>query len=254
MKRYFAFLLAACLCFGLLAGCGGNGKGVYYDAIDRTKLNWVSQSNSEVCFEYILLGYNEKVYTSNGSLSTADIEELDLDSILGEELGTAYFGTTHWSDDTEDLYTVDNEGTIYAVQGYDPDFRVCLYYEIALYPDPGRRVVFYDRLNDVTLEKGSDLFTDRLHLTADQTSDAQKAVVESFLTALNEGTFLDPEDEAYPDLESMTGCAITFTDEYGIQTKLTVYEGYVCLNQAGVEDMVLSVDALACTDLMSAIG
>ena len=97
-------------------------------------------------------------------------------------------------------------GDFYSVKGYDPEFLLCQKYNDGT-------VMLYVCDSGITLKKGADLYTDRLHLkgrfrevqgeSRDSwfnsknerfRADAQDSAVARFIDALNEGTFI-PRDE-----------------------------------------------------------
>ena len=96
--------------------------------------------------------YDGAVYTQGEWLG-------DASALVGEYLGCATGGIDEWSDESE--YSVEFAGTmsgeLYAVKGYDPDFRICCL------NDDGSAMLL-ERLNGITLDTGADLFETRLHL------------------------------------------------------------------------------------------
>lgn len=96
--------------------------------------------------------YNGAVYTQGAWLDNAS-------DLVGEYLGHATGGIDEWSDESE--YTVEFAGTmsgeLYAVKGYDTDFRICCL------NDDGSAMLL-ERLNGITLDTGADLFETRLRL------------------------------------------------------------------------------------------
>ena len=56
-------------------------------------------------------------------------------------------------------------GKVYAVKGYDTDFRICIREEVEdENGDPTLWIQFLERLNGITLNTGADLFENRLHM------------------------------------------------------------------------------------------
>ncbi|GAA0357655.1 hypothetical protein [Bacillus horti] len=98
-----------------------------------------------------LVVYQGNVYTQSESmLSPADALEL-----RGEKLGQTTGGIDEWSseDDYIELASNIGETEIYAVNGYDTDFRVMSYIEIdgQIYAD------IYENMNGMTITNGEDL-------------------------------------------------------------------------------------------------
>lgn len=236
------------LCIGLLCGCGAQEKGVCYAAVERSDFqNQVKPGTlMEIDTALLYLAYDARVYTSSHMWT---FEQSDLADVLGDALGTAYCNSLYWFDSTDGLPTVSKEATIYAVRGYEPDFRVCALEENTIGGDTYHVVTFFDCLNGITLRKGEDLFAKKLHLRADQCKDASAPTLESFVAALNAGTFVQDD----PTLGN-PACKLTFTDAYGIPTVLEVFEGYVRLKQLGVEAMVVQVDAQECKAILAEVS
>ena len=94
-------------------------------------------------------------------------EAIKIEPLLAEYLGQANGKIDEWSEkneyETEFASTIGGE--VYSVRGYSTDFRICIKNE---YPgDDGNKrisISFMDRLNDITLTAGKDLFEDRLQI------------------------------------------------------------------------------------------
>ena len=122
-------------------------SGVYVPAIE------LPEADAGVAVDMIAcVVYNGAVYTQGGWLDSAS-------ALVGEYLGCATGGIDEWSDESE--YSVEFAGTmsgeLYAVKGYDPDFRICCL------NDDGSAMLL-ERLNGISLDTGADLFETRLHL------------------------------------------------------------------------------------------
>ncbi len=124
-----------------------SASGVYVPAIELPEADAGFDADMMAC-----VVYNGAVYTQGGWLDAAS-------NLVGEYLGCATGGIDEWSDESE--YYVEFAGTmsgeIYAVKGYDPDFRICCL------NDDGSAMLL-ERLNGITLDTGADLFETRLHL------------------------------------------------------------------------------------------
>lgn len=147
-----------------------------------------------------------------------------IEPLLGEKLGYAPGNIDCFSDEAEyeRQFASSVEGDVYTVQGYDPDFRLCVRHEYT--HDTGKTDVwlcFLERLNGVTLSTGADLFESRLHLRdqtaaiqtqshtdwdwnrgAIQPADLAPEAWSAFLDALEAGPFIStwkPGGTFYPD-------------------------------------------------------
>ncbi len=263
------------LCIALiLVGCKGkisdnteDSKGVYYQKIDEKEIG--QRYNALASYIYGLLHYDDKIYTSSLHYSSTEKGTLDLNSILGDEIETVLGNHgVFWSTDGEELSEVTYEGRIYQIKGYDEAFRIGIYYEISMpLADTYYHLIIFEHLNDVTLRKGSELFDDRLHLSEavwvegamDEKGfqcqlSAEDTTVKEFLAAMYDGTFLDPADEAYPTLDSTHAYTLSFYDSIGLVTNIMVYkEGYVSMEQAGEEALILKADAQKCKNIIEKI-
>lgn len=235
----------------LLTGCasGDSSEGVYYPEISRETLECVY--NDLACYTYSLLYYDDSVYTSFYCNSLQDSSEIPLESVAGRELAKVYGNhEIYWSVDEADLSDSTLTATIYSVNGYDEDFRVCIYYEkewpITIY---GLQV--FEKLNDITLCKGSELYKDRLHLDqaaavydADNRniSLAEQPLAE-FMEALFDGQFIEADAEICSALEHSEAKSLYFEDALGFITQIDIYpEGYVVMRKH--EDLfVVQIDS-----------
>ena len=122
-------------------------SGLYVPAIELPKADAGVAADMIAC-----VVYDGAVYTQGEWLG-------DASALVGEYLGHATGSIDEWSDESE--YYVEFAGTmsgeLYAVKGYDPDFRICCL------NDDGSAMLL-ERLNGITLDTGADLFETRLHL------------------------------------------------------------------------------------------
>jgi hypothetical protein len=232
----------------LLTGCGNSATanqyldGVYYSKIDESEIGQIYRNNA--LYIGAKLHYNDKIYTSSWEQSSTDQNDLNPDTMLGDELGTVSGNhTVYWSTDSEELSECTTEGVIYQVKGYDETFRVAIYSEVKITPlsDTVYHLIVFDCLNDVTMNTGKDLFEERLHLgeaisvncVSPEGGDGEsfpedQETVDEFLDALYAGTFLSPEDESYPTLDPAQAYTLSFMNQNGMVDELRVYEeGYV---------------------------
>lgn len=234
-KRIMGLLL--CMAF-ILTACAGSKKaqGVYYSKISEKDISQKYQSGA--CYRCSLLHYDGKMYTSCYTAGTEDKGELLLESVLGDEIGKVYGNhLVYWSTDGGELSESTLEGTLYRMNGYGEDFRVALYCESQMpYADTTYHLLVFEHLNDITLEKGSELFRERMHLDQAVKVDGEPDGFSAaeFLEALNNGTFIDPEDAAYPALDNLPSYELTFWEPTGLSDRITVYEdGYVSYQSGG---------------------
>ena len=155
-----------------------------------------------------LVVYHGSIYTDAGSFWDAEAEAWL--PLLGEQLGTADGRLDEWSD--RDSYGREFAGScagpVYSVTGYDPDFRLCVCRQVE---DAEGKPIWHaqllERLNDIDLSVGADLFQDRLHLKG-RVRSAEYQLHEDwdraggnyhsldvdltdFLLALDQGAFVD---------------------------------------------------------------
>jgi len=279
MKKAFYLLIIIIL---LLTGCQGNqegfakkSEGVYYHKINPREITRTFRMDQQV-YTLGMLHYDDRMYTfSQVSSSSMDKNDLNLDSICEEELGTVYGNNrVLWSTDKDELSAVTNEGTIYRLNGYDESFRIAVYFVISMpLSDTIYHLEIFDSLNDITLHKGSDLFGDRFNLkdsvyiegyfVKDQIDyeisskhefSIEDKIVDDFLTELYKGVFIDPASEEYPKLKARPSYVLSFQDAIGLVTDILVYEeGYAALNQTGVDEMIVKIDTKVCKDIIDII-
>ena len=118
-------------------------SGVYYDPIDKDTISDEYSIYDDIFISSLL--YNGRIYTLVSSR---------------EDTGN-YYGRKQ---DKQLLNECDSEGLIYSLKGYDEKFRVMVEYDQVL-PDSDEtvtKIAIFDSVNDITLEKGSNLFYDRL--------------------------------------------------------------------------------------------
>ncbi|HHT88402.1 MAG TPA: hypothetical protein GX002_05275 [Clostridiales bacterium] len=278
MKKAFYLLIIIIL---LLTGCQGNqegfakkSEGVYYHKINPREIT--QRYNPGAIYACGLFHYNDRMYTSSQIFHLRDKNNLNLDNICEEELGTVYGNRQIlWSTDKDELSKATDEGILYQVKGYDETFRIAVYYEslLPLSDTIIYSLMIFDSLNDITLHKGSDLFGDRFNLkdsvyiegyfVKDQIDyeisskhelSIEDKIIDDFLTELYKGVFLDPASEEYPKLKARPSYVLSFQDAIGLVTDILVYEeGYAALNQAGVDEMIVNIEAKVCKDIIDII-
>ncbi|OAB38829.1 hypothetical protein PMSD_07445 [Paenibacillus macquariensis subsp. defensor] len=100
-----------------------------------------------------LIVYNGKIYTQTAT----EMDPATAKNMLGVKLGTTKGGIDEWS--KQDKYATEfasniGETDVYAVKGYDKDFRIMSYTDI------GGEVFseYYECLNGITIDSGEDVF------------------------------------------------------------------------------------------------
>lgn len=98
-----------------------------------------------------LVVYHDNVYTE----SATTLEGADALALRGAKLGTTSGGIHELSskEDYKELASTIGEADIYAVKGYDTDFRIMSYTEI----DGQVYAQLFDKTNDMTISGGADL-------------------------------------------------------------------------------------------------
>ena len=101
-------------------------------------------------------------------------------------------------------------------------------------------MLIFEKLNDITLCRGSELYKELLHL--DQAAaiyDAGKCSfslteepMREFMEALFHGLFIDPDREICSALEHSNAYSLYFEDNLGLVTQIDIYsEGYVLMRK-----------------------
>ncbi|MGN0517961.1 MAG: hypothetical protein ACI4II_04475 [Acutalibacteraceae bacterium] len=152
-----------------------------------------------------LIVYKGNIYTQ-GNIYTKDSTT---STLIGEYIGHATGTISEWS--TQDDYAKElastYTGDVYTVNGYDPDFRICIVWD--------NNIQFMEHLNGIGITTGKDVYSKRLHIDNGITSveylnyqeyisgfdsgiNAEPKPLEltddeldSFINAINEGTFAD---------------------------------------------------------------
>ncbi|WP_336757819.1 hypothetical protein [Paenibacillus sp. USHLN196] len=123
------------------------------------------------------------VYEGNVYLQSATLlEGTSALNLRGEKLGTTTGGIDEWSgqDKYTELASNIGEADIYAVNGYDKDFRIMSYTEI----DGQVYAQLFDKNNGITISSGADLIG-KLHLEGNITS-AQWETFDSWNNGLQQ--------------------------------------------------------------------
>ncbi len=148
--------------------------------ISKVKFS-VPDNTIEACRAYGIIAYNDKMYTSNETISLEKNVNLrgkflgNVNSIMDLYMKSDYYlnatstGMPYLEKFIEEQttitpntyigdYIVDNYNEVYEVNGYDTDFRICTYNE------KENSIMIFQRLNGITVKYGKDIFYDRLKI------------------------------------------------------------------------------------------
>ncbi|MDE6593797.1 MAG: hypothetical protein K2K57_12140 [Oscillospiraceae bacterium] len=242
-------------------------EGIYYPPIPENRIGYVFVQNAEVLFSFSYLYYNGSIYTSSHEISSAEKADIEAfaEGIKGGRLADVYSNRAiFWSADSSKLsHTDDNiNGTIYSMTGYDEDFRVCVQYE--RYVEPMEETYYgfivFDKLNNIIVNKGSDLFKDRLHL--DEYSEIRinengatyeetlSGDCSEFVQAIMDGKFIEADYDTREDFGKRESCTLVFYAENGLTTTISVFpDGYVSMTSGG-NTFIEEVSPEACENII----
>ena len=251
-------------------------EGVYYRPVSEREVGYVFPENAMVCFAFSYLYYNGSMYTSSDILSSTDKAEIEAfaDKLKESELAAVYSNRAQfWSEDSSKLsYADDNiNGKICSMTGYDKEFRVCVCYEQYIEPmdETYYGFVVFDKLNDITVNKGSDLFKDRLHLdeyaevrvirTDENNGDHEEKLsvdFSEFVQAVFDGKFIEADYDTREDFRKRESEShiLTFYTETGLSATVSVYpDGYVSMTSGG-NTFIEEVSPEACQKIINEIA
>lgn len=111
------------------------------------------------------LVYKGGIYTQTDNMYM-DMEAEQKEALLGEYLGHATSSLDEWSsfEEYSKEFASTYEGDVYSVKGYDPQFRVCVRCEAEYDGEKHLSLFFLERLNDITINSGYDVFEARLRV------------------------------------------------------------------------------------------
>lgn len=223
---------------------------VYIPAVELPKTSGLADMIGLIC-------HNGNVYTEADQF-TSDVKE-DIWGLVGTYLGEAMAEIDEWTDQNDRRWVTELSstvgGTVYTVKGYDEDFRICTAGE--WYAEDGTThyyVHFFECLNDITLNQGSDLIHHKLCIM-DRLPDTVEKETKTLLDALYKAPFIvikpDPESGYYyygdksKDFRYMENynayLEIPLTD--GTSNGFIVYKnGYVKYNCFDLRDCYMVVD------------
>ncbi len=243
-RRTLPYLAAvACLCLVLLGAFALNGRdpsgiapqpNISGDLIVTIPLLKEDIGNpiNEACMLAFFI-YEGRFYESYDAAPIA---------LRGDKLGTANGSIDEWSSPTDYVELSGSiGGDFYAVEGYDPAFMLCKDLSDG-------EVMLYINNRGITLHKGAELFDEGFRLSGSyaavtgqsrhdwfystgQFTDltAHHEVLDAFLAALNEGSFIHTQDilpegasNVYDTLEAHH---LYFTKGDGVKVHLRLFEG-----------------------------
>lgn len=190
--------------------------------------------------------------------------------IIGEQLGTATGLIDEWTPrDGYVEFAGSVKGDFFAVKGYDPSFMLCLQYS------DGTSALFICNTG-ITLKYGSELYTDRIHLSENYASvqyesrdswnnskneryqlEEADGVIRAFIAGLNAAEFISresiPLDEGKSDVfEEMEIYHLYFNMQDGITVHLRLFkDGYVLYQ--GILSVCVQVDGDCYNNLIDAL-
>lgn len=133
-----------------------NEYAVYADSIK------LPENTSSAMMDMIgCLVYKGKVYTQSTGFYTYD--SVITEQLVGEYIGEAKGTLDEWSlqEDWATEFASTYSGSVYKVNGYSEDFRLCIYVN----SDDEQWLQFLDNYDGIGLNTGADLFEERLHIT-----------------------------------------------------------------------------------------
>lgn len=235
----------------LLSGCGSQNtanndpntlnksnkeKGVYYKPISKSVLKSYSNDNgSDDQTEY--LSWKNAIYTN-----TVQIDYSKITNILGKKLTDLYgYDYVVWSDKKKDLNTTNCSATLYYVNGFDPSYLVAIKRGTPA-DDTVEVINLYECVNDLTVNKGSDLYRKYLRLEEacqvkgeiynleGESLYSEKVLSKkdylTFLQEIMELSFLENKETMEEECKKGASCYMKLSFEYdsGVLLKLFLYD------------------------------
>lgn len=192
-----------------------------------------------------LVVYQGGIYTQGESYYGK--EALAVDSLLGDYLGYATGSIDEWSAQEEYAkeFASSVAGNVYAVNGYDTDFRICIREEFE--DENGEKelwIMFLNHLNGIYLETGADLFETRLHMRDRivniqwqshddwnyemgnmQTTDLEASVWDEFFEQIDKSEFVNEWEYSGRIYDTQNQVHLYLTMEDGTRIELRLIEG-----------------------------
>jgi len=137
--------------------------GVYIPPIQLPESSVSDEGESGIMLGLIV--YKGKVYIQddlyNGEAAIA------VNRLTGEDLGYAYGHIDGWSnqDEFSKEFASTVVGEVYSVNGYSTDFRLCVKADYFIGGELTECVAFFQNLNGISLNTGTDLFGDKLRIS-----------------------------------------------------------------------------------------
>ena len=253
--------------------------GVYYDALSIKELGF--KYNGNALYAYDSLFYNGKIYSSDViNYKQYSAEEFKVFSAKIISLGKVYDNHgVYASTDSSILYEVTGKGTLFRLKEYGEDNRIGIYryYEkdSVTGEDEHYTVQVYDCLNDIWVKQGKEVYQTMFHLEDAENIELvagyneegekkvikqvifQNAVFSDFFDVMCNENFLtsqerENESNIWMEGEEMSDSRFfLFTDKYGIQTELYVYQaGYVLYRSPENTEFVVRVDGEMCKEVL----
>ncbi len=300
MKKQLYFLAVTLLAAFISAGCNGDSSsesigipteqtlevtaqdnadlipktaesvGIYYPPIPERQIGYVFVQNAEVLFTFSYLYYNNSIYTSSYEISSTEKSDIEAFAEGIKESGLAGVCSNRavfWSEDPGMLSHTDDSinGTIYSMTDYDEDFRVCVQYERYIEPmnETYYGFIVFDKLNGIIVNKGSDLFKDRLHLdeyseirimhineNGETYEETLSGDCSEFVQAIMEGKFIEADYDTREDFSKRESRTLIFYAENGLNTTVSVFpDGYVSMTSGG-NTFIEEVSREACENII----
>ena len=224
-------------------------EGVFYPPISEREISLVYNGGYAI-FESLY--YDGCIYTSSYRITAENESDITDKSncMIGEELAKIYNYEIYWSDDSSKLYTVSENTTakLYSLNDYDSSFRVCLLYSkyIPSMDTTTYGMIVFDKLNGITLNKGADLFKERINL--DKYSEAYvrcdnddgytdekiTADLSGFLNSVFKGEFIESDYDTREEFKNKEHYTLVFYTSDEISTVINVYpDGYAAMISGG---------------------
>ncbi|MCI9078472.1 MAG: hypothetical protein HFH68_06015 [Lachnospiraceae bacterium] len=226
--------------------------------------------DEEGFYPYSLLYYNGKIYTSDNTINCNIVDNKPDIKELSKVYGNSAFC---WSEDSNMLLEVTEEGTIYEADGYSDDYRICLYYKETNAESNKSCYIkkYFDCFNGMYLSYGRDLFKDILHLENTEkiyigddreisntrwTEVLDKDInFKEFYNALCNSRILQPEviEKIYSYYILDGGCVLQLEDKNGVKTILEIYlDGYVVFKSSDKQHFfIVKINEEYCSQIYS---
>lgn len=271
-RRWIPFAAGICILLGI--GCFFKFGGIRSEnssiSEDQSQVQMTEKGvlipEMEIASEYLESAKAEStsdmvaffIYEGRSYVQYEYIENAE--TLIGEKIGTANGTISEWT--KEDGY-VNGAGSVsgdfYTVNGYDSDFMLCMKQE-------QDAILTFINNNGFTIQKGYELFEERLHLkdtyvsvycqerndwnngvdVSVQIQEKDFDIIDQFLTRIDDAEFMllsdiPLDDDSNNVYDSKELYHIYFTSENGMVTHLRLFEGgYVSFN--GISQICVQID------------